>query len=443
MTARTGCFFLWLPHKPAGSAAKANCVRLRFRLPALCVLGALLLFSVLRRSTSPSPVISAQADSAPPASPPPFAPTGPLRRVWALPVDGFRAAALSSGGDYVGVISHYAPGASREQLSLWRWRDKPLAPLWSRPEPNASAITISADGSAVLSCALLDPAARFVSLRQGTDGALVTRQEMDGAVWALQMSPDGQYAAIATGARSLSVLSLGDRPGVHRWPLAGIAGAVSFAPRSEFVAAGTWDESGVSCWTREGKPIWQFPADPQEGRELAGRVFEAQVAQGGQYVLGVASDNVRRRNGTLYLWRSDGDGKPQWTYSLGEDTLGAQALVTADGRFVVATCLRLTQRGDQTVPLRQLLLLDTVQNKVVWKQGNLLFAPTLLALAPDGRQMVISDGVKTLYTLDVTGRITSTYTRLPGLIRQTIASPDGHFLLVYTSDGQLNLMQTG
>ena len=66
------------------------------------------------------------------------APTGESdqpRLVWAIPTTGFRGAAISPEGGYVGVITGYAPGRADEKLALWQWAARPQNPLWSRPEP--------------------------------------------------------------------------------------------------------------------------------------------------------------------------------------------------------------------------------------------------------------------------------------------------------------------
>ena len=143
----------------------------------------------------------------------------------------------------------------------------------------------------------------------------------------------------------------------------------------------------------------------------------------------------------LYFWRSDGGGNPQWKTDLGEDAFYPHAQITSDGNYVAVSYLRQIVRGDQSLSEHRLRVLDN-QGNTVWERGGLLFSPTLIAFAPDGAQTVVSDGQRTLYALRQDGRILASYP-LPGLLRQTIVSADGHTLLVYTGDGTLSLFKLG
>ena len=357
-----------------------------------------------------------------------------FQRVWALPVPGFRAAALSSDGDAVAAIS--ADGRVR----LWDWKNRPGLPLWSRVVPGASQVSVSSGTHTVLAYAPLDPTQETLTFL-GTEGNVVARPTLDGAIWDIHCSDDGNYAGVSTGTHSLYLYTLAAHPALHHWQLDGIGNSLALTPDGSTLTAGTWDGSGVACYTARGATLWQYPADPQARPALADRLFEAQVAHNGNCVLGMSYANVREGDGTLYFWRGRGNGRPAWTHALGADAFYPQAMVSLDGECVAVTYTRLITRGEQTVAERRLLVLDGAGN-TLWEKGSLLFSPTLVSVAADGHRVTVSDGRNTLYHLNDQGRITAPY-RFAGTIRATVGSPDGRWLLVYTGDGLLNLMKLG
>ena len=146
--------------------------------------------------------------------------------------------------------------------------------------------------------------------------------------------------------------------------------------------------------------------------------------------------------GTLYFWRSPGNGRPVWTRALGEDAFYPQAMISEDGGCVAVTYTRLITHGEQTLAERHLLVLDDVGN-TLWEKGSLLFSPTLVSIAADGSRVTVSDGRNTLYDLNDEGRITVPYRFERHHPRHRRSQPDGRWLLVYTGDGLLNLMKLG
>lgn len=419
--------------------------RLLFGLAAVC--GLLLAPPVWRRAGGPAPTPQAEAQT-------PGGASVQFRRVWATPTVGFRGAAVSPDGGFVGVIEGYAPGKAGERVSLWRWADRPQKPLWSRPEPGASLVAVGAGGRTVLSCARMNPRRRLVSVRKGADGARMCDDQtgtVGGAIWDVQMSADGHFAGVTTGDGGLYRVSLGygeTTPTFRRWRLGGIGTSVGLTPRSTYLAAGTWDETGVSCYALkgDGTPTWRFPNDKTTAttrQTLQHRLFETQMTRNGRYVLGLSYANARRSDGTLYLWRCDGDGTPLWTHPLGVNTFFPEALISQDGQMVAVTYVRMIAQSRRTVPERSLMVLNG-DHQLLWEKGGLWFSPNLVAMAPDGSRVTVSDGQRMLYNVNASGRITSTYLfKGAAAIRQTLSSPDGRFLLVYTSDGWLHLIQIG
>jgi len=367
-----------------------------------------------------------------------------IRRVWTISLPGIRTAALSPDGQSVGIVYDASGAPAKAKLGLWRWADRPVRPLWARASPNVSQVAVGPGGRALMTWARLDPTQKQVSVRRGADGVQTLAPALDGSVWDGQVSPDGQYAAVSTGGHSLYLLTLGDHPKMHRWGLRGLGNSLAFAPSSDSLTAATWDSSGVSCYSTNGAALWEYPDDDNAVRPPPSRLFEAQAAQGGTSVLGVSYTNVRRSDAGLYLWRVASGGAPSWQYALGADAYQPKAAVSADGRYVAVGYLRIITHGEQSVMEHRLAFLDTHDDKPLWEQGNLLFSPQLVALAPDGSRITVSDGQRSLYNINAQGRVTSSYTlRDGGLMRQISATPDGRYVLVYTGSGELSLFRIG
>jgi len=368
--------------------------------------------------------------------------TAPITLLWSRPVAGFRGAALSPQGELIALASG-AKGA----VSLWHWRTQPNKPLWIHPATGGSAVAVSALGSTVLAWSPMNPAQTDFSILRGADGTTLSHRSLDGAIWDAQLSADGCYAGVVTGSKLLYLYTLSDEPyhrgdrRVHHWSLDGLGDSIAFPGTGSYLVSGTWDDSGVACYTPRGLCLWQYPESADARRRLADRLFFAQLSGDGHYVLGISYGNIRQSSPVLYLWRADGGGNPQWKTELGDDAFFPRAQITADGEFVAVSYLRQIVRGDQSLSEHRLRLLDN-QGNTVWERGGLMFSPILVALSPDGRGTVVSDGQRTLYVLEEDGRILTSYT-LPALLRQTVLSADGHTLLVYTGDGTLSLFKLG
>ena len=366
----------------------------------------------------------------------------PMTLLWSQPIAGFRGAAVSPQGELVALTSG-AKGA----VSLWHWRTQPTHPLWVHPATGASSVAVSAAGGSVVAWSALDPALSDFSIFRGADGTTLSHRTLDGAIWDARLSADGCYAGVVTGSKLLYLYTLSDETyttedkRVHHWSLDGIGNSIAFPSIGSYLVCGTWDDSGVACYTPQGACLWQYPESAAARRLISNRLFFAQLSGNGRYVLGVSYGNVRQSAPALYLWRTDGGGNPQWKTELGEDAFYPKAQITADGSFVAMSYLRQIVRGNQSLSEHRLRLLDSLGN-TVWERGGLLFSPTLVALSPDGQRTIVSDGQRTLYALRQDGRILTSHA-LPGLLRQSVLSADGHTLLVYTGDGTLSLFKLG
>lgn len=366
-----------------------------------------------------------------------------LSLVWSQMVPGYQSASLSPDNMFLGMVS-----SASGKVSLWHqgqaqgrlvWKR-----LWTVSIPGVTEVEVGPGGRDVLAYALLKPEQPAVSHLNGADGAVLSANILDGghwdqgAIWALALAPDGVYAAVLTGRRGLYLYTMKDRK-LRDWKLDGLGTSAAFAPDDAFLTVGTWDNSGVSCFALSGTPLWLYPTSPDRRQALTNRLFATSVSQNGRSVLALSYANARQGDATLALWRSDGAGTPLWTQDLGSDAFFPKAVLSADGARVAVSYLRVITRGDQSLAEHRLRLLDSRGN-VLWEKGGLLFSPSLIALAPDGKRLTVSDSRNTLYTLNDEGRIMA-HTALGGAIRDTRPSADGRFLLVYTGDGVLSLLR--
>ena len=368
-----------------------------------------------------------------------------LADVWPTPINvpGFRSASISANGAFVATVS------AQQHIICVRHQNGRI--VWSRPAPGVENADVSSDGKVLIAYAPLDPTRTGITIYQGAHGEAVNQFALDGAIWDVGISSDSLTATIATGAHTLYSFRLDGRPAGRKWSLDGIGDSLSISRDSKYIAAGTWDDSGVCIYdTTEipdkqppaaQAPVWRYPAAGASRKSVSNRLFEVQIAYNAPYVLGISYANFRHTNPTVYLWRLN--GRLQWSapMELGPDASSPKAFITGNGQYVALSYISTVSHGDQVLQQRHLIVLDRNGQQVFYLPG-FLFSPTLIAASPDGSNVLISDGSNKLYTVSIDGRMSSPRA-MPSPIQQTIASEDGHFILVYTADGNLNLMRLG
>ena len=377
-----------------------------------------------------------------------------LTDVWEtpLPIPGFRSASISDNGAFIATVS-----TDRHIICV---RHQNGRVIWRKPNPGVTNADISSDGKTLIAYSPLDPtpAGNIITIYQGLHGESVSKFPLDGAIWNVQISSDSQTAIITTGGHTLYSLNLNGRPAGRRWSLPGIGNSISMTKDGRYIALGTWDQSGVYLYDAKpdppvppidepkpskgkSKPPSEILIWPWTSSDTRNRLFEVQIARDAKYILGISYANFNRTNPKVYLWKFD--RTPQWKepLDLGADASSPTAVITANGRYVVLSYVSTVSHGDQVLETKHLIVYNRVGRQVLYLPG-FLFSPTLVATSPDGSNVVISDGSSKLYTVSIDGRMSSPRA-LPAPIQQTIVSDDGHFVLIYTIDGNLNLMRLG
>jgi WD40 repeat protein len=414
---------------------------------------------------------SARPTAAQAQSPPPVivqdTETGTIDTLWSGPTNGFRAASFAPDDSSFAVVG---VGGS---ITLYRKKtDKVWKSVWNQAVAGATNALPSPGGKVVLAYAAMDPTRQSVTFIQEVDaypvplpkGKGVKRETspnakgagvcevslcrfiLDGSVWDAALSADGHSAAIVTGGHSLYLFHLDGTPTYRRVTIRGTGDSIAISQDGSFLASGTWDASGVSCYARDGSLLWRYPDDVDPSGSIVNRLFEAQIAKDSPYVLGLSYANVDQGNATVYLWRKS-SASPRWIYALGPNDSDPQAMIAANGSYVAVAYVHRLMHGNKSAQEHLLVLLDRYGTAgfghEVWPtpRGGLLMSPTLVAISPDGNTITVTDGQRKIYTYDSDGRISAPAKTMTALIHQTIASNDGRYVLVYTGDGQLTLVR--
>lgn len=386
------------------------------------------------------------------AQSPPDSPA--IKSPWSITVAGFRTAAFSPDDAYFTVI-----GDPAGTISLWRRDGKATirttssgetvadytpTQMWRLPLADASNAVVGPKGTVVIAFAAMDPTRQVITIIDGIHHEKTYRFTLDGAVWGATISGNGKYAGVVTGGHSLYVFALDGEPHFRRLPLIGAGNSVSISNDGSFLTSGTWDESGVSCFAVDGRELWHYQDGDGGSKPVVNRLFEAQIAQNSSYVLGVSYANVRQSNATLYLWDKSGALQSHWPHPLDVDDSDPQVKISADGSHIALVYAHKMVHGDQSINVRQLMLLDR-NNNPLWPapKGGPLMQPNLVAISPDGDTITVTDGRSALYNFDADGRISGAKMDMTALIDSTVTSGDGRYVLVYTDDGKLTLVQPG
>ncbi|MGO8674221.1 MAG: hypothetical protein ACLQVD_23015 [Capsulimonadaceae bacterium] len=312
--------------------------------------------------------------------------------------------------------------------------------VWPLNVPEATTAVVGPEGKVVLAYAALDPTRQGLTIMQ-REHRDVFKYVLDGAIWDAAVSGDGTYAAVVTGGHSLYIFSLTGTPQYRRISLVGTGNSIKISSDGAFIASGTWDESGVSCFRAGGVPLWRYQAYTAQGRPAINRLFEAEIAHSSPYLLGVSYANIAQSSTRLYLWNRSSSGQLLWSHDLGPEDFAPRARISADGTRIAIAYRHKINHGDQSIDVGQLIMYDR-SGRRLWggARGGLLMSPDLIAISPDGSIVTVDDGQSTLYNYDMDGRL-STGKVMGAAIENTVTSDDGSYVLVYTKDNKLTLVQ--
>ena len=340
--------------------------------------------------------------------------------LWKSPVNQPVSLAMSSGGKYVGTV---------DKDGMVRFFSNGKL-LWKQHSEEATDVLIANNGQSVLVYSRLNPSHQHVCFFRH-DGRLLWKHQVEGSVWSGAISADGSHAAVTTDKRFIYVYRPHpNRPKYRRWQLEGTGYSLAFTPGNERVIVGTWQRSGLACYSIKGTFLWRIKQDTD-------RQFELDVSVDGRRILGMLPATQHDPDIQLCFWESG--GHLIWKRPI--NGFDARALVSPQSQYVAVSYANFLSKEDSDIVERKVAVYGS-DGHLLWDKGGLFFGPRLVALSPKGSSVIVSDGERSLYNIDKNGKILSKLS-LKGTIRKTLSSEDGHKILLYCGDGWLYLMQVG
>lgn len=403
--------------------------------------------------------------------------SGPARRsgwsvVWTRPAPSLLAMDLSADGRFIAWVDDRGSIRLMDAASgrtLWRaapsaginavvavpgaptsknaaaWAGAPAVLAYSRLNPAAPTVHVLPRGGRGVSAA--NPA-----VRTGSPPATVP---VDGAVWDVAVSPRGNAALIGTGRRSAYVLPLRRSAGpkdpealsaasaMRRWQTPGIPQSILLGDREPIALLATWQQSGVWAYGLDGTPR-EIGLDESD----SARLYQIVLSANNKTVVGVSARAPRESNVRLHVWDAS-TGASLFVTDLPAGAHHPRVRVSSDGNCIAVTYLKMTHYRTGEVAEHKLAAWDR-NGRALFREkgGSGFFSPDeIVAVSPGGDRLTVQDKRRNLlYTLDGRGRFVHQM-RLPGasatppVIRETVATPDGAFLLVHRGDGQISLLR--
>lgn len=337
------------------------------------------------------------------------------------PAPGYRTAALAPDGSTAAFIG--AKGRiqafSRDGKALWEARI-----------PEADALVIGARGA--IAFPRMNPDESTVYLLNDK-GEQIRKHELHGTIWCASLDGAGKLAAVGTGSGQVYLYTIGKRWASHRyWRARGIPSTISCSPDGRYLAAGTYEESGVATYRPSGSFLWRYTYESP-----AQYFFDTQISPSGKLVMSVLQPNPGDQIGRILLWTADG----KQLLDLNLRAYKVRAMLSQNEKVIAVTCSRQVVLSKKRVPEQKVTIYDQ-RGKLIWEKGGLFFFPTLVSVAPDGKWVLCHDGETNLYLLGDQGRVLTRFA-IPAKIRTTLASTDGRTVLVVGTNEQLYLLKVG
>ncbi len=398
---------------------------------------ALVLGVAVRLSTAPVPAIAtsprpatvaAQGDdiSSPRSAQPRW------QVLWTRPAPALAAMDVAEGGATITWVD--LKGSVRRLNARGRT-------LWQTPPfPGVNRVAAAPSGT-VLAYSHLNPAASTLRILS-SPRPLETK--VQGAIWNVAVSDQGDRAVVGTGERWVYILPLPvnvkkwNPEKLPRWRAEGIPDSLALTTQEPLALAGTWQEAGVSAWSLDGTPRWNH-----EEQDPA-RLYTVDFSADGKTAIGVSAKGPREAHARVHVWNAE-TGRLLWQKNL--DGFHPKALTSEDGRLVAVTYVKTLSYRTGSAMQRKLALFDA-QGRLLWEKGVLYFSPELVAFSAGGDRLTVTDGASTLYTLDARGGFVSKLrlpadpkTGAPARIHETTTTEDGAYLLI-RRDGQISLLKS-
>lgn len=346
-----------------------------------------------------------------------FADDNTISLQWKQPIKPPVSLAISNSGMYYGTV---------DVDGNVRYYGTNGAIIWQTQIKGATSMLIARNGQSVLVYALHDPKNQTISFFN-INGMRLWSHRVQGSVWAGAVSPDGDYAAVATAKGYIYLYKPDPRnPRYRRWRMDGIGNNISFSPDASRLIVGTWQKSMLVSYDIDGKFLWR-------SMHTTDRQYDVEVSADGRAILCVLPGINQQSATEIGLW--DNGGQCLWRRNI--DGFDPKALVSPESLYVAISYARFLSPGKSDITERKVAVFRS-DGSLAWDKGGLFFGPRLVALSPKGSSVIVTDGVKSLFRINGKGKILTKMT-LGGTVRKILAADDGSRILLYCGDGWLYL----
>jgi dipeptidyl aminopeptidase/acylaminoacyl peptidase len=375
-----------------------------------------------RRALLPLLAALPLAAGAPPAASQGEGTSEPLGEVWSRPARGIVSLSVSPEGSRI---------VSVDARSTVRCFSEEGLLLWERHVADADAAATSRRGSLTLAFALRQPLAREVTFLDADGHPFYVLKPSEPVAFA-EVSADGRYAAVASG-RSVIFCGLtgsGVRPRVIR--LKGEPRQVQFGPGdSLYVVTRTPDQ--VQLVKSTGRVLWTHAERGATGYTLSasqdGRLAAFGCERPDAWVVVALLDSAHRTR-----WRVNRRGR------------APRVRLAASGAAVLLAYEHLITHTSRARFERRLAYLSTTQQDS-WTRGGAYSTPLYVSLDRDGEWVVTLDtpreSASPLFRLLGRGGERRYYRPSPARVLIATASAEGRHIAVYRADGVLELLRVG
>jgi WD40 repeat protein len=332
--------------------------------------------------------------------------------LWQMSARDLKEAAFSTDGKYIGLVA---------KDGTIRCMDTSAKEKWSVHVSDAEQMQIGRNAEYCAAYSLLNPTHTRINFID-KNGRIYWNTKVKGAPWSAAVSVDEPVFAIGTGENYVYVYSLtNNHKRYKRWKADGAPTSLAFDPSSDGLVVGTWQDSSVGLFLRDGDSQWVKPGEPD-------KLYFVQIDRSSTSLLALALPNRRLPHAVLSL--IDKNGATIWNKDVdGEE---ARASLSPAGRHAAVGFLTYLEHKGKRIPERHVSFYND-RGRLLWDRGGMFFKPRLISVLSSSEVLVFDN--KLIYTLDEQGKV-SAKANLPAVPQTFWTDRTGRQVLI-SSGGKL------
>lgn len=293
------------------------------------------------------------------------------------------------------------------------------AKVYSTDAGPANAIALSPDGDYACVYSACNPAYKKV-LFLDKNGNQLWKMDLDGAAWCADSAntDDGVSFLIGTGSKRIYSVFINKKSRRYkRWRVPGAVLSINIDRAGRNITYTTWQNSAIERSTIAGSNIWSVKTD------LAKLYYLRQIV-GSKKILAYTLPDDEANNGAFEFY--NGSGKRilrGWLNAAEEESI----TVSSSGDYFCISSKKLIKHKGNSMKENHVVLFDK-SGSMLWEKGSPFFKPSIVLMAANG-YVVLSDGKKSLFTVNVAGELKPSI-KLPSEIDSSVASPDGSQVII-------------